>query len=102
MEVGKKEEAQDAYTKAIKNCKAILKIKGGEDNRLKAICLTAKFNLAVWYENHNKYGEASELYKQIIAEEPAYIDAYLRLGYLARNRGNFKRALEYVESAKNN
>ena len=87
--------------RAIKNCKSLLKIKP-EDNRLRAICLTAKFNLGIWYENHNRYGEATERYKSIVQEEPAYVDAYLRLAYLAKNRGNIKRALEYIEQAKAN
>jgi hypothetical protein len=34
--------------------------------------------------------------------EPTYVDAYLRLAYLARNRGDFKRALEYIEEGKKN
>lgn len=34
--------------------------------------------------------------------EPTYVDAYLRLAYLARNRGDYKRALEYIEDAKKN
>ena len=53
--------------------------------------------MANWYEKHFKLGEASELYKSIIKEEPSYVDAYLRLAYLARNRGNIKRALDYIE-----
>lgn len=53
--------------------------------------------MAYWYEMHFKFGEASELYKRIIVDEPAYVDAYLRLAYLARNRGDMKRAMDYIE-----
>lgn len=34
--------------------------------------------------------------------EPTYVDAYLKLAYLARNRGDIKRAIEYIEDAKKN
>ena len=34
--------------------------------------------------------------------EPTYVDAYLRLAYLARNRGDLKRALEYIEDGRKN
>ena len=49
------------------------------------------------FEKFDKYGEANELYKKIIQEEPCYVDAYLRLSYLAKKRGNNKRAFEYLE-----
>jgi hypothetical protein len=30
------------------------------------------------------------------------VDAYMRLAYLARKRGDIRRALEYIEDAKKN
>ena len=40
---------------------------------------------------------ATDLYKAIIAEEPTYTDAYLRLSLLAKSRGDVKRALDYAD-----
>ena len=40
------------------------------------------------------------MFKGIIKESPTYIDAYMRLAYLARRRGDYKRALEYIEQGK--
>lgn len=70
------------------------------DQKILAIRTTCRFNLGCYYEQHNRLGEASELYKQIIHEEPNYVDAYLRLAYLAKARGDIKRAMEYIEEAK--
>lgn len=42
------------------------------------------------------------MYKAILEDEPAYVDATLRLSILARDRGDLKRALDYAEQARNN
>lgn len=42
------------------------------------------------------------MYKSILKEEPNYTDAYLRLSYLAKNRGDIKRSLDFVEASKTN
>ncbi|CDW71106.1 rna polymerase-associated protein ctr9 homolog [Stylonychia lemnae] len=99
LEVGKILEAFESFSASIKNCQKLIQLKP-DDNRFKAILITAKFNLGYWFELQNRLGEASEQYKQITSQEPSYVDAYLRLAYLARNRGDMKRALEYVEIAK--
>ena len=59
-----------------------------------------KFNMACTLDKACRIGEASEMFKEIVAEEPSYTDAYMKLAYLARNRGNYKRAIEYIEQAK--
>lgn len=42
------------------------------------------------------------MYKQILREEPTYLDAYLRLAYMAFKKGNFNGALGRLEDAKKN
>ena len=49
-----------------------------------------------------RFGEASESYKSVLMDEPTYVDAYLRLAYLAKNRGDMRRAFDYIEQAKKN
>jgi len=46
--------------------------------------------------------EATEIYKKIIEQEPTYTDAHLRLAYLAKNRGDAKRAVEHSDNAIRN
>ena len=59
------------------------------------------FNVACCHDNETRIGKASEIYKEIVAEEPGYTDAYLRLAFLAKGRGDMKRAIEYIDTAKN-
>ena len=39
------------------------------------------------------------LYKEIISLHSDYIDAYLRLAYLAKKRGDTHRAIEWIDKA---
>ena len=102
IESNNNNEAKKNLEEALMNCE-ILQNKGdAEDKRLQALKITIQFNLACCLENENKIGEASELFKFLIKEEPSYTDAYIRLAYLARKRGDFARAIEYIDIAKNN
>lgn len=67
--------------------------------RLKAMSLSFNFNEACKFESQGKIGEATMIYKYIIKEEPYYVDAYLRLALLAKQRGSFGKAIEYAEKA---
>ena len=71
------------YEEAHKNCVKLLAESGVEDKRLKALHVTVKFNLACCHEKASRIGEASEMFKGIIRDEPTYTDAYMRLAYLA-------------------
>lgn len=62
-------------------------------NKMKALRVTCKFNDACLHENLFQLDLASNAYKAIIEECPDYIDAYHRLAYLARQRGDYERAL---------
>lgn len=73
-----------------------------DDNRVKAISLTIKFNQGWCLEQLKDVAAATEIYKAIIAEEPTYTDAYLRLSLLAKSSGDVKRALQYAEEAREN
>jgi len=85
------------YEEALVNCDTLLKQSKSEDKRLQALQLTIKFNLACCHDKASRIGEASEMFKGIIKEQSAYTDAYMRLAYLARRRGDHKRAMEYID-----
>lgn len=91
MESDRTPEAYDIIKEAIANVEKLIQTKP-DDSRLLALRITSKFNLGFWYEENHQLGEASEMYKQIIAEEPNYVDAYLRLAILARSRGDHRRS----------
>ena len=65
-----------------------------------ALKLNIRFNLACCLEECHKIAQATQIFKQLIEDEPSYTDAYLRLAYLARARGDIRRSLEYIDSAK--
>ena len=87
-------------SEALQNADRLLDEGEKGDLRLQAMRFTIRFNLACCHDDANRIGEATELFKQLIKEEPSYTDAYMRLAYLARKRGDMKRAVEYIEQAK--
>ena len=72
---------------------------GTETNKMKSIRLSTLFNMAYWHESSHQYDQANNLYKEIINEHPDYIDAYLRLAYLAKKRGDTHRAIHWIDEA---
>ena len=64
--------------------------------------MTLRFNIGCCHETASRIDQATELFKGIVAEVPSYTDAYMKLAYLAQRRGNLKRALDYIDQAKQN
>jgi tetratricopeptide (TPR) repeat protein len=104
LEIGKTKEAKDAYEAAIQNCNTLLEThsQGEEHNKLVAVRITARFNLAYWLETNDDVMQAIDMYKQILRDEPTYLDAYLRLAYIYFKKGNHPRAFGLLEDAKKN
>ena len=57
------------------------------------------FNIALLHEYKNEYGDAYALYKLILQFNPYFIEADIKLGELAKLRGNKDKAIEYMKSA---
>ena len=70
-------------------------------SRLKALRITVMFNLGYWHEIQGRFGEATGFYKKIIQPkyQENYVDAYIRLAFLASKRGNLKGAVNYAKKA---
>ncbi|XP_056464033.1 LOW QUALITY PROTEIN: RNA polymerase-associated protein CTR9 homolog [Gadus chalcogrammus] len=64
-----------------------------------AISVTTSYNLARLYEALCEFHEAEKLYKNILREHPNYVDCYLRLGAMARDKGNFYEASDWFKEA---
>ena len=94
----KREKASEMLVKARDILNKIRKIKPSSI-RLKSISITLFFNEALQLETLGNIGEATNLYKYIIKQEPNYTDAYLRLAILASQRGSHPKAIEYAEKA---
>jgi tetratricopeptide (TPR) repeat protein len=66
---------------------------------MQALRISILFNMGYWYEMDHQLDQANVLYKQIIHEQPDYIDAYLRASVLAQNRGDTSRAIHWIDES---
>jgi tetratricopeptide (TPR) repeat protein len=67
--------------------------------KYKSLELSIYFNLALYFEAKNEFAEAYKYYKHIIKENPYFVDAYIKLGELAKLRGHEKKAIDYMKLA---
>ncbi|GAB6031101.1 protein required for normal CLN1 and CLN2 G1 cyclin expression [Chamberlinius hualienensis] len=63
------------------------------------IAVTINYNLARLFETLFQNDKAEQLYKNILREHPNYIDCYLRLGCMARDRGQIYEASDWYKEA---
>ncbi|KPJ14381.1 RNA polymerase-associated protein CTR9-like [Papilio machaon] len=64
-----------------------------------SIAVTTMYNLARLNEALCIYNKAEKLYKDILKEHPNYIDCYLRLGCMARDKGRIYDASDWFKEA---
>lgn len=64
-----------------------------------SIAVTIKYNSARLYEMFCQSDKAEKLYKEILREHPNYVDCYLRLGCMARDRGHTYDASVWYKEA---
>merc|ERR1712088_1250613 len=65
----------------------------------KEISYTIRYNLARVFEGLCQYDKAERLYKDILLECPNYIECYLRLGCMLRDRGQIYEASDKFKDA---
>ncbi|KAF1745037.1 hypothetical protein MXB_4168 [Myxobolus squamalis] len=63
------------------------------------ITATIRYNLAHACEKLAEIEKAESLYHNVLTDFPDYIDCYLRLGQLAKSRGDFREASDWFNSA---
>ncbi|KAF6205513.1 hypothetical protein GE061_019686 [Apolygus lucorum] len=64
-----------------------------------SIAVTTTYNLARLSEALCHFDRAEKLYKDILKEHPNYIDCYLRLGCMARDKGQIYEASDWFKDA---
>lgn len=64
-----------------------------------AITVTISYNLARLYEAKHEYDQAEKSYRAILSKHPQYIDCFLRLGCMCRDRGQIHEASEWFKEA---
>ena len=64
-----------------------------------AIAVTISYNLGRLYEAKYEYELAEKSYRNILSKYPQYIDCFLRLGCMCRDRGQIHEASEWFKEA---
>uniref|UniRef100_UPI00358F4B51 RNA polymerase-associated protein CTR9 homolog isoform X2 n=1 Tax=Myxine glutinosa TaxID=7769 RepID=UPI00358F4B51 len=89
-------EARKYYTAALERAQAEAE---QDDQYYSSISVTTTYNLARLYEAMSEKQSAEPLYKGILREHPNYVDCYLRLGCMARDKGNYYEASDWFKEA---
>jgi RNA polymerase-associated protein CTR9 len=94
--LGNMEEGLKCFEAALVRCQ-----KEAEDDEsyYNQIGITVRYNLGRVYENFCLHDKAERLYKDILLECSNYIDCYLRLGAMLRDRGQIYAASDRFKDA---
>ncbi|XP_052800523.1 RNA polymerase-associated protein CTR9 homolog isoform X2 [Mya arenaria] len=94
--LGNLQDAKKFYTTSLDRSRAEAQ---HDETYYSAISVTTTYNLARLHEATHEYDEAERLYKTILREHPNYVDCYLRLGCMARDRGQIYEASDWFKEA---
>ncbi|XP_063613398.1 RNA polymerase-associated protein CTR9 homolog [Penaeus indicus] len=94
--LGNYEEAQKYFKEAWERCDAE---KDQDPQYYSSISVTIKYNTARLHEMFCQFDKAEKLYKEILQDHPNYVDCYLRLGCMARDRGQIYDASDWYKEA---
>lgn len=92
------EEAAKHYQSSLERCDASRR---DDEDYYSSIAITINYNLARLYEAKHETEKASRLYKDILRQHPNYIDCYMRLGCISRDRGQIYDASEWFKESFN-
>lgn len=89
-------KATNYYMQSTERCKLDAP---NDEHYYGSINVTINYNLARLYEALYYFDKAEKIYKDILREHPNYIDCYLRLGCMARDRGQIYDASDWFKEA---
>lgn len=78
------QESEKYYNLAVKRCQEEMST---NELHYGSIIYTIKYNMGRLYEAKHDLNEAEKTYKNILVQHPMYLDCYLRLGCMERDRG---------------
>jgi len=84
--------ALECFDSALQKCTQ----EAEDESYYNQIAVTIRYNLARVHESLCHHDKAERLYKDILLECPNYIDCYLRLGCMLRDRGQIYEASDKV------
>lgn len=94
--LGAMDKAAEHYEQSLARCESEAP---HDEHYYNSIAVTINYNRARLYEAQNLYEKAEKVYKDILREHPNYIDCYLRLGCMARDRGQIYDASDWFKEA---
>nr|XP_058951726.1 RNA polymerase-associated protein CTR9 homolog isoform X1 [Pocillopora verrucosa] len=94
--LGNLNEAKRFYESSLDRCKQESQ---ADESYYNAISVTTTYNLSRLHESLCEFDKAEALYKNILREHPNYVDCYLRLGCMARDRGQIYEASDWFKEA---
>ncbi|CAH3158758.1 unnamed protein product [Porites lobata] len=94
--LGNLNEAKRFYESSLERCKQESQ---ADESYYNAISVTTTYNLSRLHEAMCEFDKAEALYKNILREHPNYVDCYLRLGCMARDRGQIYEASDWFKEA---
>lgn len=95
--MGNLSEAKNNLEKALERSKSEAE---HDSQYYDSISVTMTYNLARLFEEMCEFDRADKLYKDILKEHPNYIDCYLRIGCMARDKGLIFVASDYFKDAQ--
>ncbi|PAA71304.1 hypothetical protein BOX15_Mlig004403g1, partial [Macrostomum lignano] len=95
---GSHQEAIQCYQQALAYCE---RERQTDERYYGSITVTVRYNLARLYETVFEHDKAELLYKSVLREHTNYADCYLRLGCMARDRGQIYSASDWFKDALN-
>ncbi|KAK7475279.1 hypothetical protein BaRGS_00033510 [Batillaria attramentaria] len=94
--LGNFQEARKYYEASLERSKTDAQ---HDETYYSAISVTTTYNLARLYEALHEYDKAAKFYRNILRDHPNYVDCYLRLGCMARDRGQIYEASDWFKEA---
>merc|ERR1719273_737251 len=97
--LGNPKDARNHFEDGLKRAKEEAESTAEDANYYNEISITIRYNLARVLEALCQHDKAEKLYKDILLECPNYIDCYLRLGCMLRDRGQIYEASDKFKDA---
>lgn len=94
--LGNLKEAKKFYEAALDHCK---EESMQDEAYYNAISVSMHYNTARLMEAQFEFDKAEKIYKDILREHASYVDCYLRLGCMARDKGQIYEASDWFKMA---
>ncbi|ORX47625.1 TPR-like protein [Piromyces finnis] len=89
--------AEQMYQKAYSECSEKMNLSEVDKEYYDGLDTSISYNVSRLYETQREPSKASVIYNKIIKNHSRYLDAYLRLGAIEVDQGNYDKGIEYYK-----